>query len=197
MSVHEQKLRALWQSLPSETVTFTSDQMQSRVRKFQAKHKRRDRVEYVGILALFGLMAYTLNLRSDWKAWVACGLAVLGALIMMWNYHKFAKVKPSPSLNSSSTLLEFMRRELKRQRDAAASAWRWYLLPAIPFLTFVLAFRWMEEGSTLIEITDMRFSLLLLTAFLIAFLAAHIFWYFLRAARYQHQLDELERYVTE
>ncbi|MCF6275392.1 MAG: hypothetical protein L3J05_06485 [Robiginitomaculum sp.] len=197
MSTNDQSLKALWQNLPSETVVFTNEQMRSRATKFQAKHKRRDITEYIGYVGLFGLVAYMLTVRADWQAWVSSGLVVVGAIIAMWNYYRLARVKSKPSLNSGDSLLEFMRRALKRQRDAAASAWRWYILPFTPTILFIIAYRWVEEGSTITELTEPRISILLTTALMIAFFSAALFWQFLCAARYQRQLDDLDRYVRK
>lgn len=197
MSVHEQKLRALWQSLPSETVTFTSEQMQSRVRRFQAKHKRRDRIEYASYAVLFAMVAYMLSLQADWKDWVASGLIVVGGLFAMCNYYRLAGAKTMSSAKSSDKLLDFMRRELTRQRDAAASAWKWYILPVMPAVIFIFIYRWMEEGATLTGLTDMRISMLLSMALVIAVIGACTLWLFIRAARYQRQLEALDRYALQ
>lgn len=197
MSTHDQSLKALWQNLPSETVTFTADQMRSRVRKFQVKHKRRDIIEYSSCALLFALLAYMLTLRSEWQEWVSSGLAVFAAIIMMWNYNRLAKVETLPTFDAADKTIKFLRRQLRRQRDAAASAWKWYVLPTAPFFVFTFAYRWIQEGSTILEFTDMRISLLIMLGCAISFLGATVLWMFLRAARYQRQLDDLERYVSK
>lgn len=194
MSTYEQDLKSLWQSLPAETVVLTPEEMKVRAVKFQAKHKRRDIIEYGAYVVLLGLVGYVLTAQADWQAWVASGLAVFGGIIAMWNYYRFSGAKALPTSQSVDSLLDFMRRELRRQRDAAASAWRWYILPFTPFIIFVTAFRWVEEGATLTEMTQMRVSILYMTAFVVIFLGANVLWLWLRAARYQRQLDELERY---
>ena len=193
MSVHDQSLKSLWQNLPTQRLTITAEQMRERARKFEAKHKRRDIIEYSGYALLFALTAYMLTVHSDWQMWVASGLVIGGALIVMWNYNKYAKAKPMPASNSGDKLLNFLRREVTRQRDAAASMWKWYILPFAPFIIFVMIFRWIEEGSTLFEITETRILLLFLLGLALAFFCAYIFWSFLNAARYQRELDNLDR----
>ena len=195
MSTDTQSLKSLWQTLPAEKNVFSHEQMQQLAHQFQDKHKRRTLTEYLGFAGLLGLIAYNLTQRADWQALAASGLAIIGAIIMLWNYHRIAKVNALPSSNSSETTLEYMRRELTRQRDAAASAWKWYILPCVPFFIFVLAFRWSEEGATLTELTDFRVILLSFFAFIVASLFAFIFWYFLNAARYQRQLDALDKFT--
>jgi len=193
MSTNNQSLKTIWQKLPSETIVFNQDQMRRRVEKFQSKHKRRTLAEYLGFVALLGLIACYLTFRSDWKAWVASGLAVICSIIMLWNYNRIAKLKISPSSSPDKTMIQYMRRELTRQRDAAATAWRWQILPLTPFFIFVIGFRWLEEGTTLRELTDARIVILSILVFLMTYLVAHVFWQFLNAARYQRQLDILDK----
>lgn len=195
MSINKKNIKSLWQTLPSEKTVFNHKQMQARAEKFQAKHRRRDIMEYLGFAALLALIVLDPKLREDWKTWVASALAVLGCIIMLWNYNRLAKSKSLPSSHSSETTLDYMRRELTRQRDAAATAWRWYILPVVPFFIFVMAYRWAEEGSTIMEFTNIRLKLVLFFLFTIAFLTACIFWKRLCAARYQRQLDELDKYI--
>jgi len=185
------RLKSLWHSLPSSTNKYNSEQMKARAVQFQAKHKRRDVGEYLGFAALIGLIIFYLILRADPKAVIAACLAVLGGVVMIWNYNRIAKVKTLPNLHSDITTLDYLRRELTRQRDAAASAWRWYILPVVPFFIYVTVFRWMEEGSTLLELTNTRIDMLFVLTTVIAVLMAIVFWQFLNAARYQRQLDEL------
>lgn len=197
MSTHIESLKSLWQTLPAEDALVSHKTLRRRADKFQAKHKRRDMMEYLGFASLLGLMAYYLTQRADWQALVASGLVIMGGIIILWNYHRIAKVKRRPSSSSSETTLDYLRRELTRQRDAAASAWKWYLLPVVPSLIFVLIFRWLETGPTLTQLTDFRITILFVFAFLVACLTAIIFWQFLNAARYQRQLDALEKYSSQ
>lgn len=195
MSTNTQSLKSLWQTLPADKIVFSHEQMQQLAHQFQVKHKRRILTEYLGFAGLLGIIAYYLTLRADWQALAASGLAIIGGIIMLWNYHRIAKANALPSSNSSETTLDYMRRELTRQRDAAASAWKWYILPFVPFLIFVLAFRWSEEGATLTELTDFRVMILSFFAFTVASLFATIFWHFLNAARYQRQLEALDKFT--
>jgi len=186
--------KSIWQDLPSQPLILTNEQIHSHARKFQAKHKRRDIIEYIGFAVLFILVAFMLTVQANWEDWIASGLAVIGAFIAIRNYNRFAKAKSMPSSNSSDALLKFIRRELRRQRDARATAWRWYLLPCTPFIIFTFAYRWVEEGSTLTELTQMRILILLMGVLATAFFSAYVVWQFFQAARYQRQLDELKSY---
>jgi len=119
---------------------------------------------------------------------------VMGSIIAIWNYSRFARQTREPLGHSKDSLFGFMRRELSRQRDAAKSMWKWYVLPLVPAFLFIMAFRWMEEGPDLTSLTDMRLAILLAFALIIAFYSAMIFWKWLEAAKYQRQLDVLDQY---
>lgn len=194
MSNDTQSLQSLWQKIPSKNSAFTAEQMQSRAREFQVKHKRRDLIEYISWAAFFGLVIYMLTVQSDWQNLVASALASIGAVIAIWNYKRFMGVKVKPAAKPSGNLLGHMQRELTRQRDAAASVWRWYGLPFTPFLIFTFTYRWIEEGAVVFEMTEGRISVVIAMALVVAFCSAYILWKFLCAARYQRQLDELDLY---
>jgi len=194
MSHPDKNPKPLWQELPSEALILSNEQLHSHARKFDAKHKRRDIIEYIALAVLFTLVAYMLTVQADWQDWIATGLVVIGAVIAIKNYNRFAKAKSMPPLNPGDALLEFMRRELQRQRDARATAWRWYLLPWTPSLIFTFTYRWVEEGSTLTELTKKRILILLVNALMVVFLITHVKWQFFQATHYQRQLDELESY---
>ncbi|MDB2439238.1 hypothetical protein N9W89_11025 [Hellea sp.] len=195
MSSDTQSLKALWQSLPSQKVVFNHRQMQQRADKFQAKHKRRDIIEYLAWGVFFLLVIYMLTGQSYWTDVMWVGLTVIGAIIAIWGYYRRMGYKTMPSSNSADNLVDFMRRELTRQRDGAATYWRWYLLPFAPGILFLFVVRWLENGSTLMELTEMRIALIMAFVLIMAFSAACVLWQFLCAARYQRQLDELETYT--
>lgn len=193
MPANDQSLKILWQNLPSEKFSMTEDQLLKKAQDFKSKHRRRELLEYAAFPVLLVLIAYALSLRAGWEDWVAAGLAVFGAFVTIRNFVKFSKVKLDMPTASGETTRLFLLRELTRQRDAAASAWKWYILPLVPFFMFVFAFRWAQEGATLTEITNMRISLLLTTIIAVIVLGLTILWQFLIAARYQRQLDLLDR----
>lgn len=193
MSTDTQKLKSLWQSLPSEKLTFSHEQMQRRADKFQAKHKRRDVIEYLGWGVFFLLVVYILSVRATVGDLVFCGLGVAGAIVAILGYYRRMGSRKVAASNSSEKLVDFMRRELTRQRDGAASLWRWYVLPFAPAMVFLFVIRWVEFGETAVGFTEMRVELVIVFGFMIAFFVACILWSLLCAARYQRQLDELER----
>jgi len=195
MSINDDSIRTLWQSLPSEKLVFNEAQLRARAEKFQTKIKRRNIIEYSSFPALLGLITYVmLGIQNlVWQDWVLSGLMVIGAIIALWGYYRLAGAKTAPE-GSSSNLLEFMRSELSRQRDYEATGWRWAVLPLTPAVIFFLSDRWIGADPDLIKLTDSRYTLLIFTAFMIALTFALLFWHWLQAAKYQRQLDNLERY---
>jgi len=196
MSNMDDSIKSLWQSLPSETLVFNEAQLRTRARKFQAKIKRRNFIEYSSFVFLFGLIIYVMMGIENlvWQDWVLSGLMVIGAIIALWGYYRLAGAKKAPE-HSGSNLLEFMRHELTRQRDYAATGWRWYLLPFLPSFIFFIIERWVGADSDLTKLTDFRHTLLILTALMITLGCATVFWQWIQAAKFQRQLDELERYI--
>jgi len=196
MSNNDDSIRTLWQSLPSEKLVFNEAQLLARAGKFQTKIKRRNIFEYSSYLVLFGLIIYVMTGIETlvWQDWMFSGLTVIGATIALWGYYRLAGAKKIPE-HSDSNLLEFMRRELTRQRDYAATGWRWALLPFLPAVIFFLSERWLGADTDLIKLTDTRYTLLVLAAFMIALTSALLFWQWLQAAKFQRQLDELQRYT--
>ena len=196
MSINDDSIKTLWQTLPSEKLIFNEAQLRARARQFQTKIKRRNIIEYASYVVLFGLIIYVMTGIETpvWQDWMFSGLTVIGAVIAIWGYYRLAGAKTVPE-HSSSNLLEFMRSELVRQRDYAATGWRWAFLPFLPAVIFLLIDRWLGADPNLIKLTDKRYALLVLAAFMIALTCALLFWQWLKAAKYQRQLDDLERYT--
>ena len=58
MSINEDSIKTLWQTLPSEKLVFNDSQLRARARKFQAKINRRNIIEYLSFSFLFGVIIY-------------------------------------------------------------------------------------------------------------------------------------------
>lgn len=186
-------IHALWKTLPSEPVVLTREDMQLRITTLKAKVKRRDINEYLGFAVLFVLIAYVHSLNSGWENWVISGLMTVGAIAACWNYRRRAGGSAMAPLSASENLTQFIRRELIRQRDAAATFWRWYILPFVPAIVFICVLRWVETGPDLYALTPMRINVLMVAALCVAVGSAFILWQWLQAASYQRQIEDLGR----
>jgi len=187
----EDNIRNLWRTLPRENTVMTREQMTVRAHKFQAKHKRLDRLEYAGWAIVIAWTIYVHLQHSGWQNWAISILMIGGAAIAIWNYFRFARQSSSVPANSTDSLLTFMRRALTRQRDAAATSWRWYVLPLLPAVLFIFGNGWVQADTDLAALTQRRISLLFAAALAFVFLIAYMLWQFLRAAHYQRALDGL------
>ena len=193
MTNDRDKLKALWQSMPPEPIQISQSQLQKRTEKFQLRHKWRDKIEYLGWAALLPLLGFVAYHRFDVRIAIYMGLALFAAAICAWNYSRFARVNTRNSVSADLSTLDYMKRELVRQRDAAATAWKWYIMPMMPFFLYTFAFRWIEEGASLTEINEFRLFIIAAAVAIFLFIGGYILWQFLKAARYQRSLDELER----
>ena len=184
-------LKTLWQNLPTEVEAFKPSELEHRATSLQKSLKRRDLREYLGYVGLLVIVAYVLVTNGDLLNWIASVLVVLGAIIAFFNFNKYSRFKKDYA--SGESTLSYLRNELRRQRNAHATAWRWYLLPFLPSVLFVFGFRWVEEGVTLFEITDGRLIILFMSLFIVAFFGSFILWTFLMAAKYQREIDVIDR----
>ncbi len=196
MSAHEDKIKNLWQNLPTSGTIYTPAQLNQRASRFQAKIKRRNLIEYVSWAVLFALTAYVNLQNPSWGNGILSGLTVLGAIIAITNYRRLAHGKSGSAHPSNDSLIKHMRTELTLQRDAAATQWRWYGLPFAPAIIFLTIYRWSETSSNFAVLTDDRISILLGLGTVVTIFAAITFWYWLQAAKYQRQLDDLNRYTS-
>jgi Flp pilus assembly protein TadB len=192
MTNAEDSIKNLWKSLPATTTRYTETQMQARAQKMDAKAKRQHLMDYIAYALLFGLIAYIHLINEERFNWVITGLMVFGTAIASWNYHSFVRKKTNISETSNAGLLQFLRAELTRQRDYAASFWRGYILPFVPAIVFLFTLRWSQYGETLIALNHDRMTLVFMTGFIAAFLSACMFWNWLKAANCQRQLNELD-----
>ena len=126
-------IESLWRNQKTEE-TVTLENIHLTAEKFQGRIRTALLIEYVGsyIWVLPGSMV---------KAGAA--LIIVGALFMVWQLHRRMAARRVPDL-SAPGLLEFHKRELLRQRDAAQSAWLWYMLPCVPGMALLMLGRWYQ-----------------------------------------------------
>lgn len=188
-------LKALWESLPATPIAFSPQQMKQKVSQFERRAKRQNAVEYLGYGILFIWSLYVAVKQNDVFSWIVAALLITGAAISLWNYRRNMRVESGESITGAHDLMSFHKRELTRKRDALKTAWKWYALPLMPAVIFILAGRWVQYGDgKLLELTSARTYTVLTALFCLSTFTAVILWQFLGAAKYQRQLDELDRY---
>ena len=193
--VTSDSLQSLWQSLPTETITVSIEDMRARASRLDRRIRRRFIVEYVAsaiVIAAFGW--YATWPEPATPLWPAANIAIiLGTIVMLWNLHRVSRQqKPSESASIDS-LVEFHRANLAYQRDGLRKVWLWYLLPFVPGVAMWLAALWISRPAT--PAGDAMAGVLMITA---AFCVAAFGFLFainlLAAAHLQRQIDDLDRH---
>ncbi len=145
-------LRAAWRSNNEEPFTISVEQLQARARQLSRGIHRRNLAEYCAgalIAAIDGY--YFLHFTSLLaRAGSALMLAAIGWILLHLHQHSATGPIPTEALQS----LDFLTRELTRQRDLLRHVWNWYLLPLIPGMTlFLLGLHQIKQpdGSPLVS----------------------------------------------
>ena len=131
-------IRDLWQSQPTQPPSISPKDIRRKMRRFERRILRRNIREYAG--GIFVVVAFSF---CEWKLpaplfRLGSGLAIAGALYVMFQLHRRASVRPVPGDLGLSTCIEFHRQTLERQRDALRGVGSWYLLPLVPGLAVIM-----------------------------------------------------------
>jgi hypothetical protein len=131
-------IRGLWQSQPTQPPSISPEDIRRKMQKFEHRIFRRNIREYAG--GIFVVVAFGF---CEWKLpaplfRLGSGLAIAGALYVMFQLHRRASVRPAPGDLGLSTCIEFHRQTLERQRDALRGVGSWYLLPLVPGLVVIM-----------------------------------------------------------
>lgn len=128
----DKHLQELWKSQDTKDFHMTLDEIHTRANKFQSTVRWRNITEYIvgGLVALvFASMAVLI---PEPIVRAGCVLIVLGTLYVVWQLHKQASAQSLGAHETAMSLADFHLTELRRQRDALSTVWRWYLAPFIP-----------------------------------------------------------------
>lgn len=131
-------VRLAWQSQTEKPLLFSPEQLERRAHRLETKVRLRNFGEYSAAVPIviassyFFIEFHTLLLR------MGAVLIATGVAYVIWQLvrHGSATTLPSEALFASS--LDFLIRQLKRQRDLLRGIWSWYLLPLLPGLTVFL-----------------------------------------------------------
>ncbi|HVY90669.1 MAG TPA: hypothetical protein VG942_17515 [Hyphomonadaceae bacterium] len=185
-------LSALWQSMPTDPVTISVEQMRNRAGAFEKRIRRRNRIEYVAsafvIVAFCWYATWSKPATVLWP--IANILIALGVAVVAFNLHRKASAMRATS-STFTGLIEHQRAELARQRDALKSVWLWYIMPVVPgfvlwFAAFIVAP--VAKGPTV------PVALLAVAFVCVLVFSCIILLNLLGAARLQRMIDDLDRY---
>jgi len=129
-------LQSLWTCQPEEegmAPEMSIEEVRARAERFQSRIGRRNVVEYAA--SAFVVVVFVLQALLIPEPVVEAGamLIALGAAVVAWRLHAQARAATRAERErAASSLVEFHRAELTRQRDALRSVWAWYLGPLVP-----------------------------------------------------------------
>jgi len=176
-------LQDLWQGQNPEPFRMPLEQIRRRAEKLQKRVRWRNMRESIACaVAMVVCFRWMWTLPNPFMR-VGAMLVEASMAYVVWQLYRRGS-----SREITGDCLEFHLRELKRQRDAVASVWRWYLGPMIPGILVMML-------GSLYHNTSARH-----TWFVAIYLpVCGFFFYWVgklnqRAARkLQRQIEELER----
>ncbi|MFN3913172.1 hypothetical protein [Hyphomonas sp.] len=125
---------------------MTTAQLRQHATRFQSKIRTRNRMEYAAAALVIGVFAWMITIIPEPMMRAGAGLIILGTLYVCWKLHTLAGASDAAGLDHATSLADFHRAELLRQRMALASAWQWYLAPFVPgMLVFIGAVAFTPE----------------------------------------------------
>jgi hypothetical protein len=132
-------LQSLWTNQPEESFTMSLAEIHTHAARFQTRIRWRNAAEYVAaavVVMAFGWMAFAVPVPM---VQAGAALIVAGALYVCWKLNELGRAASKAELEQASSLADFHRAELTRQRAALSTVWRWYLGPFVPGLLVFLA----------------------------------------------------------
>jgi hypothetical protein len=142
--MNDETARESWQASVTEATLPSIDQVRAGADKFYRRLRLRNIVEYVAcviVVVSFGI--YTFTLEHVLQR-IGSAMVVVGTLVAAWQLNRRASAVP-PEQAGEMPIMDFVRAQLVRQRDALASIFWWYLLPFIPGMVV------MSTGSVMLR----------------------------------------------
>jgi hypothetical protein len=102
------------------------------VQQFERRIRERNRREVLaGLFVVVGYGAFLWR-GPELLSRIGCGLAITGALFIIYRIRTRGVAHPVPTDGALSAAMAVYRRELERQRDLLRTVTWWYLLPLLP-----------------------------------------------------------------
>ena len=133
----DESARKSWQASVTEANLPSMEQVRAGADKFYRRLRLRNNVEYVAcvvVVICFGI--YTFTLEHVLQR-IGSAMTVFATFVVAWQLHRRASAVP-PEAAGEMPILDFVRAQLVRQRDALASIFWWYLLPFIPGMAVLM-----------------------------------------------------------
>jgi len=189
------KLHALWQSMPTDAIVISAEEMRLRAAKFEKRVRSRNLREYVACVIVVAVFGWYATFKSTTILWPIANLMIaLATIYVGFSLHRKGKAARTPPGGSVPSLVDFHREALVRQRDALKTVWRWYLLPFVPGLVLWFVAMWIGHGAEAARPAAFATALVMTFVFCAMVFVAILLLNLLGAARLQRMIDDLDRY---
>jgi hypothetical protein len=189
------KFRALWQSMPTDIIVISAEEMRLRAVKFEKRVRSRNLREYIACGFVVVVFCWYATFSSTTILWpIANLIIVLATIYVGFSLHQKGKAAKTPAGGSVPSLIDFHREALVRQRDALKTVWRWYLLPFAPGLVLWFAAMWIGHGGEAPRPAAFATALVMTFVFGAMVFVAILLLNLLGAARLQRMIEDLDRY---
>jgi hypothetical protein len=179
--------RNIWQTQEVEEMRFSLEELRAKAIKFQRRIWRRNLREYLAalfVIVFFGLAFW--NTRQIVPR-IAFAWVIAWSIFYIWYMWRWGSASPVPADMGSAACVGFYRNELARQRDLLRSVWKWVILPILPGLVLIAAYKITSAGP------GKLWQQLAWVAFEAALIAV-VAWLNMRAARrLDRRISELDR----
>jgi len=133
----DETARESWQASVTDATLPSLDQVRAGADKFYRRLRMRNAIEYVAcvvVVVSFGI--YTFTLEHIFQR-IGSAMIVAGTLFAAWQLNRRASAVP-PESAGEMPIMDFVRMQMVRQRDALKSIFWWYILPFLPGMTVFL-----------------------------------------------------------
>ncbi|MBS0470458.1 MAG: hypothetical protein JSR60_05260 [Proteobacteria bacterium] len=180
----------VWKSQTTED-TVTLETIRNRANKFQRRIAMANRIEYAASALVVVVFAFYVWILPGLLLKLGSALVIAATFYIVWQLRRRGSPHAVPD-GTALALIDFHRNELARRRDLARSAWRWYILPALPGVLLMIAGRWFQShtpGRTI----DRDHLFIIFGVFICALIVAGVRYVQVVGARkMQEQIDELD-----
>jgi hypothetical protein len=132
-------LQSIWKNQKQEKFSMSLADIHTRATKFQTRVRTRNWIEYVAAGFVIVFFLWTAAMTPAPLIQTGAVLIALGAAYVCWKLYELGRAAPQSELDAATSLADFHRAELVRQRDALNTVWRWYLAPFVPGMIVFLA----------------------------------------------------------
>lgn len=177
----------IWQSQTEEETNMTLKDIRSKALKFQAKIRRRNIREYLGIVVGTVLYGFFISRSPNLLVTIGAVLTLVGMYFSVYQIYRDGSSQQVPVDESAGHCLEFHRREITRQRDMLRRVGPLQIGPIMPGMALFFAGHWVDV------VHDLKAAIIMTITFALAVAVfGFVYWLNVHAAnKLQSQLDDL------